>query len=168
MERRFRELMQTLSQQAEALRGLCELADRAGEALVSSEREAFVGVVREQEQAVTRMSELEVRRTACAARLARELGLPETSTLLHLCQALPEELGARLRELHRSMAASAARLSEVNRANDALVRQALAHTRQKISLLRRQATPRTGLYSPREARGAAPAPACRTLLNCQA
>jgi len=147
---KFTALKYVLELERVALERLIALADAENGALVANDRGALVGAVHEQERHLASMAELERSRALSAVALAQALSLPESSSLAALCDALPGDLAVVGRRLHDDLRDLASRLSQINRENDALVRQALHYTQHSVSLLTRIAQQEAGrdTYAP--------------------
>jgi len=163
---RFHKLEQVLLNELDALKALCAASQRQNEALVRNDRETFLATVREQDQTVARMSELEITRARVVSLMAVDLCVPPSASLLQLSRSLPEVERRRALEIHQELSRVAVSVSELNRANEALVRQALEHTQHAISVLVGQAAGHQDSLT--RTHGARAGGLCMGLLNARA
>ncbi len=111
------------------------LSERENAALVALDHDAFLASVRDQEDLLNRLSDLERTRVEAASALADAANAPQGASLLEICDALPEDLAGEGKRIHDSIHGLSERLARFNRENEALIRQVLHQTQHSIALL---------------------------------
>lgn len=144
---RFGKLERVLMDELCALSALLASTQRQNQALTQNDRDAFLLCVREQEEIVAGMADLEETRAGHVSVLAIDLCVPAMSTLLELSRALPEDERIRACERHRELSVLATQISELNRLNEALIRQALVHTQHAVTFIKSEVERHQGMTS---------------------
>jgi hypothetical protein len=140
------ELMGLLVQQERVCAALLEVSAREREAVLGSKVDILEQVGLEKGRLVEELGELDARRQEASTRVASELGLPATASLVDLASRMGGPDAINLRAVRERILDLAGRLSESNDGNLQSIRRSLELVRGSIRQLRRMMG--SGSYSP--------------------